>query len=83
VHLREPAAQARDSRRFLGHLPRARGRGVGVLDGAAQVLLADVAEGDVCVVRDHHASIIGSSWTDVVRRVDEIAVLRADDRARF
>jgi len=80
VHLGQAAAQAGDGRGLLRDLARARGNRVGVLDGAAQVLLAYVAQGAVCVRADHHASIIGSSRANVVRRVDELWVVRTEDR---
>jgi hypothetical protein len=80
VHLSQAAAEATDGGGLLRDLAGAGGDAVRVLYGAAQLLLAYVAEGDVCVVTHHHASTIGFPWTNVVRRLDELAVLRADDR---
>jgi hypothetical protein len=79
MHLRQAPAQAGDGGRLLGDLPGA-GDGVRVAHGVAQVLLACVAEGDVCVVTHHHGSIIGSAAPGVIHQVDELRVLRADDR---
>jgi hypothetical protein len=80
VHLRQAAAQAGDGGRLLGDLAGAGGDGVRVLDGAAQVLLARVAEADVCVVTHHHASIICSGTASVIHLADELQVVPGEDR---
>ena len=54
MHLGQAAAQPGDGGRLLRDLPVAGGDGVAVRDSAAQVLLADVTEGVMCVRADHH-----------------------------
>jgi hypothetical protein len=81
VHLGQAAAQAGDGGRLLGDLARSGGDGVRVLDGTAELVLADVAEGDVCVVTHHHGSIIGSAAASVIHPADELRVVLGEDRA--
>jgi hypothetical protein len=78
VHLRQAPAQTADVGRLLGDVT-AVGDGVDFGDCLTQVLLAGVAEGDVCVVAHHHASMIGADGAGVIHRADELRVIPMND----
>jgi hypothetical protein len=80
VHLGQALAQAAYRRSLLRDVAGAGGDGVGVAHGLAQLLLAGAAQGEVCVVARKHAPIIERRGVPVIGRVDEMQVIRANDR---
>jgi hypothetical protein len=79
VHLGQALAQAAHGGSLLRDAI-AGSDGVGVAHGLAQLLLAGAAQGEVCVVARQHAPIIDRRGVPVIGRVDEMQVIRANDR---